>query len=124
MNPLSIPNRLRDRVTKRAEARCDYCLLPARYAFYSHEIDHVVPRKHGGQTLDTNLALACVRCNRHKGSELGSLDPDTGEFAFFNPRVQHWSDHFVLDGSCVVPLSPEGRVTVANRIFSKNGGKP
>ena len=111
---MSIPASLRALVVERAGARCEYCLLPTRVAFYSHEVDHVVARKHGGQTGAVNLALACARCNQHKGSDLGSLDPETGEFAFFfNPRTQRWDDHFALDGPRIVPLTPEGRVTVA-----------
>jgi hypothetical protein len=115
----SIPTNLRALVIERAGARCEYCLLPARAAFYSHEVDHVVARKHDGQTTAVNLAMACARCNQHKGSDLGSLDPETGNFAFFfNPRTQCWDDHFALDGPRIVPLTPEGRVTVA--IFQLN----
>ncbi len=34
-----------------------------------------------------NLALACLRCNRHKGPNVGSFDPLTGQLTpFFNPR--------------------------------------
>ncbi len=33
-----------------------------------------------------NLALACPYCNRYKGTDLGSLDPETGQLTpFFNP---------------------------------------
>lgn len=115
----SIPANLRALVIERAGARCEYCLLPAGVAFYSHEVDHVVARKHGGQTVAVNLALVCARCNQHKGSDLGSLDPETGDFVFFyNPRTQRWDDHFALDGPRIVPLTPEGRATVA--IFQLN----
>lgn len=111
---MSIPASLRALVIERAGARCEYCLLPARVAFYPHEVDHVVAQKHGGQTGAVNLALACARCNQHKGSDLGSLDSETGEFAFFyNPRTQRWDDHFAFDGPRIVPLTSEGRVTVA-----------
>ena len=41
-------------------------------------------------------------------------DPETGQLTpFFDPRRQEWADHFRLEGSLVVPLTPEGRVTVA-----------
>ena len=56
--------------------------------------------------------MACPYCNRHKGSDLGSLDPGTGRLTpFFNPRTQVWDDHFALDGALIVPLTPEARVT-------------
>ncbi len=80
---------------------------------HRHEPDHLVPLQHGGVTETGNLALACMRCNRHKGPNLGSLDPETGALVrFFNPRVQRWADHFRLDGPLIQPLTPEGRVTV------------
>jgi 5-methylcytosine-specific restriction endonuclease McrA len=53
-------------------------LFPDVAAFYPHEIDHVVAEKHDGQTSDNNLCLSCWVCNRHKGSDLTSIDPQTG----------------------------------------------
>ena len=97
----------------RAGERCEYCLLPAGVAFFPHEIDHVIAEKHGGVTAAENLAFTCWRCNRHKGSDLGSFDPHTHVFAFlFNPRTQQWSTHFVLHSEHIVGLTPEGRTTV------------
>ncbi len=37
---------------------------------------------------------------------------------FFNPRRHRRAEHFQLDGAHIVPLTPEGRVTVA--IFQFN----
>src|SRR5262245_35673880 len=43
----------------------------------------------------SNLALACFDCNRYKGSDLASLDPETGSLTpLFNPRLDDWSTHF------------------------------
>lgn len=84
-----IPKPLRRQVIKRANKRCEYCLLAAKYSFYAHEIDHIIAVKHGGETDIDNLAYVCWRCNRHKGSDLGSFDPQTGKFSFlFHPRTQ------------------------------------
>ena len=70
--------------------------------------------KHGGLTTLDNLAFACFSCNRHKGSDLSSIDPQTGAIApLFNPRVQAWTAHFRMQDFAVVPLTGEGRVTVA-----------
>jgi hypothetical protein len=82
-------------------------------AFFPHEIDHVIAEKHGGKTKTDNLAFACWRCNRHKGSDLGSFDPETEEFSLlFNPRTQDWSEHFTLQGEQIIGLTPEGRTTI------------
>jgi hypothetical protein len=77
-------------------------------------MEHVIAEKHGGRTEADNLALACPYCNRAKGSDIGSIDPVTSELTpLFNPRTQLWNEHFVLEGSGIVPLTSVGRVTVA-----------
>lgn len=104
---------LRRSVEERANYCCEYCLLPANVAFFSHEIDHIIAQKHGGITEENNLALTCWRCNRHKGSDLGSFDPETGEFSFlFNPRTQQWIEHFTREELIILGLTPEGRTTL------------
>jgi len=104
---------LRRLVEERANYCCEYCLLPANVTFFSHEIDHIIAQKHGGITDADNLALTCWRCNRHKGSDLGSFDPETGEFSFlFNPRTQQWNEHFTREKSTILGLTAEGRTTV------------
>lgn len=113
MTESAIPASLRRQVIARADSVCEYCRLPASVAFFPHEVDHVVARKHGGVTVAENLAYACWRCNRHKGSDLGSFDPVTGAFTFlFNPRAQQWSEHFALSDGLLVGLTAEGRTTI------------
>jgi hypothetical protein len=64
-------------------------------------------------TRADNLAFACWRCNRNKGTDLGSFDPQTGEFSFlFNPRTQQWAKHFKLEGKILIGLTIQGRTTV------------
>ena len=93
MSASYIPSEIRRLVVERSEFQCEYCLLPAGVAFFPHEVDHVVAVKHGGLTVADNLAFACWRCNRHKGTDLGSYDPQTGGFSLlFNPRTQNWAD--------------------------------
>jgi HNH endonuclease len=78
-----------------------------------HEIDHVIATKHGGETILENLALACLSCNRHKGSDLTSFDPQTNEVTrLFDPRSQIWSEHFELDRGRIRGISAIGRTTV------------
>lgn len=103
---------LRREVRDRAKERCEYCLLAESQAFFPHEPDHLIALKHGGETSSANLVLACLDCNRFKGSDIASLDPLTGELvALFNPRTQKWSEHFQLNGCQIIPLTAIGRAT-------------
>jgi hypothetical protein len=113
MSVTYIPVALRRLVEERANQCCEYCQLPAGVSFFPHEVDHVIAEKHGGLTNADNLAFTCWRCNRHKGSDLGSFDPQTGAFSFlFNPRTQQWAEHFGFEGITLIGLTPEGRTTV------------
>ena len=110
---IDIPATLRRLVAERAKLCCEYCLLPQEFALRPHEPDHIVSRQHGGETTETNLALACARCNRAKGPNLGSIDPLTGQLVrFFDPRQDEWSEHFKFDGALIMPRTAQGRVTV------------
>jgi hypothetical protein len=63
--------------------------------------------------LPIYLALTCWRCNRYKGTDLGSFDPQTGTFSFlFNPRTQQWTEHFMMEEHQILGLIREGRTTV------------
>lgn len=60
-----------------------------------------------------NLAWACHRCNRHKGTNLSAVDPDTGQVVpLFHPRRDAWEEHFTLDGFRLCGLTATGRATV------------
>ena len=79
------------------------------------EIDHIIPEAAGGSSDETNLWLACPRCNRHKGAQTHGTDEETGErVPLFDPRRQRWHDHFAWqeDGLYIVGLTPIGRATV------------
>lgn len=75
----SIPAELRRMVFRRAESRCEYCRIPADDAILPHEPDHIIAIKHAGETVEENLAVACFLCNRFKGTDLASIDPQSGE---------------------------------------------
>jgi hypothetical protein len=108
-----ISESLRRLVEERAGYKCEYCQLPSNISFYPHEVDHVIALKHQGETIAQNLAYTCWRCNRYKGTDLGSFDPQTNEFRFlFNPRTLRWEEHFALEGTQIIGLTPEGRTTV------------
>jgi HNH endonuclease len=104
---------LRQLVSQRAAGACEYCQIHQTFSIYSHEIDHVIAIKHGGESNDDNLVLACLPCNRHKGSDLTSIDPLTGAItSLFHPRTQIWSEHFQLEGGFIVGTTVIGRTTI------------
>jgi len=101
-------------VSDRAGDRCEYCLLHQDLSPVARlQIEHIIPRKHGGGDDLDNLALACIDCNLAKSVNLSGRDPQTDRTVeLFHPRTQHWPDHFERDGSRIVGLTPEGRATV------------
>jgi len=106
--------RIRAQVRRRARLRCEYCQFPERFAGLRFQLDHVVARKHSGPTKLANLALACFRCNSHKGPNLSGIDPQSGKVVrLFNPREDHWLEHFEWDGPRLLGLTPRARATIA-----------
>lgn len=109
-----VPPALRRAIRGRAGGRCEYCQYPEEMSFLAFEAEHIIAEKHGGATTANNLAIACPYCSRFKGTDVRSLDPETGQLtAFLNARTQRSDEHFRLDYARIVPLTPEGRVTVA-----------
>jgi len=107
-----IPVDIRRAVIERANGICEYCQKP-QVIFFAHEVDHIIAEKHGGKTVLENLAFACFECNRHKGSDIASIDPELDKVTqLFHPRKQTWSEHFRFNQSAIEPLTPEGRTTV------------
>lgn len=98
-------------VIERAGRRCEYCLIDEDSAGFSHQIDHIVSRKHGGSSGIGNLAYACVLCNRYKGTDIASVDSSGRPVRFFDPRRDIWDEHFKLNGPVIQPLTPVGEVT-------------
>ena len=114
-----VPASLRRLVASRAEGLCEYCLIHKHDTYFGCQVEHIIAEKHGGATAAENLAYAYALCNRYKGSDLGSVSPDTAQLVrFFNPRADRWSDHFRLAGAEIVALTEIGAVTV--RILAMN----
>lgn len=77
------------------------------------EVDHIISRKHGGLTDSANLALSCERCNRAKGSDVGSVvGPDRAFVRLFNPRIYDWSEHFQLTVATIESKTDIAKATV------------
>ena len=103
------------RVRRRAGNACEYCHLPAAVHPTPFEIEHVIPRQHGGATVFANLAYACLRCNRHKGPNVSGIlkiGSCMRLVALFNPRSQAWDRHFRWRGPYLVGKTAVGRVTI------------
>lgn len=115
-----ISDNLRKKVELRSNNTCEYCLIPIKETYFGGEIDHILSLKHKGKTIFQNLALACQPCNRNKGSDLGSNAVFSNVLTrFFNPRIDIWSDHFILDkNSEIFALTEIGEVTI--NIFKFN----
>ena len=112
MSVTHIPIALRRQVRERAGECCECCLIPESMTWAVHTIDHIVAEKHGGATTADNLALACTICNACKGSDLASIDEQTGSIEpLFHPRRDRWTDQFQLVGGRIEPRTPKGRVT-------------
>lgn len=54
----------RQMVYKRDDHMCQYCGSIKKLT-----IDHVMPRSRGGQDTWTNMVVACMPCNTHKGDK-------------------------------------------------------
>jgi|SRR6202453_114318 hypothetical protein len=104
---------LRELVRLRAAGLCEYCRISERFTLVEHEIDHVIAVKHGGRAVVENLALCCTVCNRFKGSDIASIDPETGQLTpLFHPRLDRWDDHHKLRDGEILGLTAKGRVSV------------
>ena len=104
---------LRQMVEARANWRCEFCgIAQESEPFFRFHVDHVVARQHGGETVSGNLALACHFCNRHKGPNLASINPLTGELVpLFHPRSDRWTEHFERVEDRIEGRTAVGRAT-------------
>lgn len=118
-----IPDKLRQQVIERARGRCEYCQTQ-QIIVVSMEIDHIIPESANGETILDNLCLACIGCNGFKLNFQTGIDPDTEqEILLFNPRTQHWNEHFRWDddGLRVIGLTATGRATIARLRMNRDG---
>ena len=115
MSKTYVPASLRRMVFDRANGNCGYCLIPEALALASHQVDHAISEKHGGETVSENLAHSCSFCNQSKGSDVGSIDAETSEYVrLHHPRRDGWMEYFQIDDGTgkILGISAVGRVTV------------
>lgn len=111
-----IPESLRLVVAEQARYRCGYCQTAQSVSGIKLHVEHILPVSLDGQTIESNLWLACAMCNDYKGAQTHAIDPISREqVSLFNPRTQRWPDHFVWseDGVYIIGQTPCGRATVS-----------
>jgi 5-methylcytosine-specific restriction endonuclease McrA len=110
----------RTRVRERAHNACEYCLLHQNDSpLAALHVEHIIPKTHGGSDDLDNLALACIDCNLHKGTNLTGIDPQTSKITeLFHPRRQLWDEHFELQGVYLAGKTAIGRTTI--RVLNMN----
>ena len=76
-------------------------------------VEHIRPRRHGGSDHGSNLSLARIDCNLHKGPNLTGIGPATQALTeLFHPRRQEWEEHFAWEGIFSSARRRVGRTTV------------
>jgi hypothetical protein len=102
------------KVRERASNACEYCHLHQNDSpLAALHLEHIIPKVHGGDDNLDNLALACIDCNLHKGTNLSGIDPQTGVITeLFHPRRDRWEDHFEWFGIYLSGKTAVGRTTV------------
>ena len=115
-----ITAQVRRQVRERAQNLCEYCRLHQDDSpLAALHVEHIIPKVHGGTDDIENLALACIDCNLHKGTNLTGIDPRTSRLTeLFHPRRQHWDEHFELQGVYLVAKTAIGRTTI--RVLDMN----
>jgi hypothetical protein len=121
-----IPVHARRAVIRRAQNRCEYCLLSDAYSAFPFHVDHIIPESKGGTTTEDNLAYSCG-CNHFKSSATEGVDLQTGDIApLFHPRRDDWQSNFRRSENAleIEGITATGRVTVTvlkmNRVALMN----
>jgi hypothetical protein len=98
-----ISGSIKYRVLTRAKGRCECC--GAHEHQRALEVDHIVPRNHGGSDDLSNLQSLCFRCNA------GKRDTDTTDFRGLQASYAHRQE------SCMFcALEGSGRVLLENAL--------
>ena len=115
-----ITTQVRTQVRERAHNACEYCHLHQDDSPLAVlHIEHIIPKVHGGTDDLDNLALACIDCNLHKGTNLTGIDPQTGDVTeLFHPRQENWNEHFESQAVYLIGRTAIGRTTI--RVLNMN----
>jgi 5-methylcytosine-specific restriction endonuclease McrA len=115
-----IGSQIRTQVRERAQNACEYCHLHQDDSpLAALHVEHIIPKVHGGTDDLDNLALACIDCNLHKGTNLTGIDTQTNQVTeLFHPRRQRWNEHFAWREIHIVGMTATGRTTI--RVLNMN----
>ncbi len=111
----NVSKSLKAKIIEQERNRCGYCLSEQLRVYALLEIEHIIAKSRGGETIEENLWLACPLCNRFKGKQIYGIDPKTKEkIRLFNPRTQIWKEHFEFsaDGIEIIGKTVIGKATV------------
>ena len=109
-------NRYYAPVARRAQNRCEYCHAPEIVFNMRFEVDHVLPRSHGGSNQLDNLALSCPVCNLFKSDFYPQLELDFApEQRILHPLRDDIGRHYLLreNSGWLVPITETGRFHIA-----------
>jgi ATP adenylyltransferase len=102
-NRTPISGSIKYRVLTRARGRCECC--GAHEHQRALEVDHIIPKNHGGSDDISNLQALCFRCNA------GKRDTDTTDF-----RGTQASYGYREEGCVFCELEGSGRVLLENEL--------
>ena len=102
-NRTPISGSIKYRVLARARGRCECC--GAHEHQRALEVDHIIPKNHGGSDDISNLQALCFRCNA------GKRDTDTTDF-----RGVQASYGYREEGCVFCELEGSGRVLLENEL--------
>ena len=103
-------------VGDRAGHRCEYCHAPELVFNFPFEVEHIIPIYRGGDSSESNFALARRSCNLRKGTRITGTDAEFSRAVrLFNPRQDQWAGHFQVDiaSGKVIGITSIGRATIA-----------
>jgi diadenosine tetraphosphate (Ap4A) HIT family hydrolase/5-methylcytosine-specific restriction endonuclease McrA len=101
-NRKSVPGSIRYKVLKRANGRCELCGISKDEK--AIEVDHIVPKNHGGEDSINNYQALCYTCNANK------RDTDDTDFRNLNDQYSK------REKGCVFCDYPESRLILENNL--------
>lgn len=101
-NRKAVPGSIRYQVLKRARGRCELCGISMEER--ALEVDHIVPKNHGGSDTVDNYQALCYTCNANK------RDTDDTDFRNMNAAYDERAD------DCVFCTIEKERIVESNEL--------
>ncbi|WP_445381623.1 HIT domain-containing protein [Robiginitalea sp. IMCC43444] len=101
-NRKAVPGSIRYQVLKRAKGRCELCGISMEEK--ALEVDHIVPKNHGGEDSLDNYQALCFTCNANK------RDTDDTDFRKMNAVYSH------REQNCIFCTINKGRIIDSNEL--------